>query len=157
MGTNEINNPTVVFTAPADGYYSYSEVVTAAAFTDAQGAAIAAKATVRVNGEVVATFSPTADDPTKTLTGTVELNAGDLLMFAFELTTTGNDIADYTQVIKLGATSVTAVEAPTGGDDSGAGNQQGGTTNPPTSDTVIASVVIAAVALIGIAYVSKKH
>ncbi len=141
MGTADTNNPTVVFTAPVDGKYDYSTIVTGAVFTDENGAAVAVTATVRVNGEVVDTFSPTATDPTKTLTGTVELEEGDLLMFAFELTTTGNDITDYTQIIKLGTTTV--AKSTNTGSGEGTGNE-GNTGSPDTG-------AISVIALVGVA------
>ncbi len=90
-------NPTIVFTAPADGIYSYSEAVTGVRFTDDNGDDYSASATVRKNGTVIDTFTPTAENTTKTLTGYVELKKDDLLMFTFSLDTTtatlnGNDI-----------------------------------------------------------------
>ena len=61
--------PAVVFVAPKDGTYSFSAPVTGVTFTGANGDPATLTATVRKNGTVLASFSPTASNTTKTLTG----------------------------------------------------------------------------------------
>ncbi len=123
--SNEVNstNPTVVFTAPADGLYCYSEMFTAGSFhidvngdgatTDDEwftvdGTDIKVTATVRKNGVVLNTFVPTTENPTAHLEGTIALKKGELLMFTFTLDTkTG--VGNHDHVIKLGQTYVAAI------------------------------------------------
>ncbi len=73
----------ITFTAPVAGDYTYTETVQLLLFA-AGGTTLSFEVTVRKNGEVLSTFTPTSDNTTKTLTGTVTLEAGDVLMFAFE-------------------------------------------------------------------------
>ncbi len=73
----------ITFTALVDGDYTYSETVEQLLFV-AGGTTLSFEVTVRKNGEVLTSFVPTSSNKTKTLTGTVTLKAGDILMFAFE-------------------------------------------------------------------------
>lgn len=73
----------ITFTAPVDGDYTYTETVEQLLFV-AGGTNLSFEVTVRKNGQVLTSFVPTSSNKTKTLTGTVTLNAGDVLMFAFE-------------------------------------------------------------------------
>ncbi len=125
-GGSSYTNPTVVFTAPTDGVYSYSELVstvlTAKNFSETvngetvnKTAPILATATVRKNGAVINAFAANGVQESKTLTGEVVLRAGDSLMFAFSLNCPAADIADYDQVFKLGSTVVRRIgDMPTG-------------------------------------------
>ncbi len=105
--------PTVVFTAPEDGLYSYSSLLNGANFADSNGAAMVGTATVRVNGLVIDAFSPTSDTMSKTLKGNVVLKKGDLLMFTFALNTPsrfeGTIDGTGIQVFDLGKTFVTRI------------------------------------------------
>ena len=105
--------PTVVFTAPEDGLYSYNEFVTGTCFADENGATVVGTATVRVNGLVVDSFSPSSSNASKTLKGNVALKKGDLLMFTFALNTpsrfTGEIDGTGVQVFDLGKTVVTRI------------------------------------------------
>ncbi|MBQ7779909.1 MAG: hypothetical protein IJ404_05380 [Clostridia bacterium] len=76
-GVDENNNPAVVFIAPKAGNYSYSEVVKLVM----TGADV--EVTVRKNGTALTTKTAVAAG--ETISGTVELAQGDLLMFAFTL------------------------------------------------------------------------
>ncbi len=110
------NNPAVVFTATEDGLYSYSELVTGTLFAIGNYP-VSVTATVRKNGVLIDAFTPTANNPSRTLTGTVSLKKGDLLMFVFTLNT---EVAAGTDVpVKLGKTVVKKigeyVEAPATG------------------------------------------
>lgn len=71
--------PAVVFVAPEDGIYSYSSLVTA--ITIHSGAKLTA--TVRKNGEVLASFSPAAVGDSKNFEGEVSLLKGEELAFVF--------------------------------------------------------------------------
>ncbi len=74
----------IVFTAPSDGYYSYSEIFkTVIATTGAEY-----EATVRRNGQILDKFEITTAGIVKNFKGKIMLNAGDMLMFAFEQKTT---------------------------------------------------------------------
>ncbi|MBQ8254558.1 MAG: hypothetical protein IJY94_03530 [Clostridia bacterium] len=101
-------NPAVVFTAPSNGVYSYSELLTGGAFVDANEVEIVASATVRVDGAIIDAFTPTATNATKTLEGTVSLKEGQLLVFGFELLSSAT-IPDHKNVIELGETVVTKI------------------------------------------------
>ncbi|MBO5041231.1 MAG: hypothetical protein J6D09_09080 [Clostridia bacterium] len=106
----------VVFTAPEDGTYSFTE--TLVGLIDPTKATVTA--TVRKNGEVLATFNPTALNESKVLSGEVMLAKGDVLMFAFQQDTTVaiaesdncfrisdvvvKRIGDYTENTGVGAT-----------------------------------------------------
>ena len=99
----ETNNPAVVFTATEDGLYSYSELVTGTLFSIGNYP-VSVTATVRKNGVLIDAFTPTVNNPSRTLTGTVSLKKGDLLMFVFTLNT---EVAEGTNVpVKLGKTVV---------------------------------------------------
>ncbi|MBQ7778917.1 MAG: hypothetical protein IJ404_00335, partial [Clostridia bacterium] len=94
--------PAVVFIAPEDGLYSFSELVTGTLFsytytwktdedgdgeketTNTKDFTINSIATVRKNGTVLASFTPTSANPTKTLTGEIALMRGEELAFVFE-------------------------------------------------------------------------
>jgi hypothetical protein len=73
----------ITFTAPVDGDYTYTETVEQLLFT-AGGTTLQFEVTVRKNGEVINKFTPSSSNKSTTLTGTVTLEAGDILMFAFE-------------------------------------------------------------------------
>ncbi|MBQ8253963.1 MAG: metallophosphoesterase, partial [Clostridia bacterium] len=73
----------IVFTAPSNGYYSYSEIFETADLT----AGAAYQATIRVNGAVIDRYDTTASGVMNKFEGKVMLKAGDRLMFAFEQTT----------------------------------------------------------------------
>ena len=110
------NNATVVFTVPEGkgGVYSYTELVTGVKFADADGVEISVTATVRKNGTVVDSFTPTSDNPTKNLMGKVVLEEGDLLMFTFTLTTLDATVTTAKEpVIKLGKTVVRRISEDT--------------------------------------------
>ena len=70
----------VVFTAPEDGEYSFTE--TLAGLIDPSKATVTA--TVRKNGEVLASFTPKALNESTVLTGVTSLKKGDVIMFAFQ-------------------------------------------------------------------------
>ncbi|MBQ7779167.1 MAG: metallophosphoesterase, partial [Clostridia bacterium] len=110
------NNATVVFTVPEGkgGVYSYTELVTGLKFADADGVEISVTATVRKNGTVVDSFTPTSDNPTKNLMGKAVLEEGDLLMFTFTLTTLDATVTTAKDpVIKLGKTVVRRISEDT--------------------------------------------
>ncbi|MBO5039759.1 MAG: hypothetical protein J6D09_01530 [Clostridia bacterium] len=73
----------IVFTAPVDGDYTYTETVEQLLFV-AGGTNLSFEVTVRKNGQVLTSFVPTSSNKVKTLTGIVTLKAGDVLMFAIE-------------------------------------------------------------------------
>lgn len=117
------SNPTVVFTAPADGLYYYSEMFTTGSFYidvngdkvdgadelfTVDGTDIKVTATVRKNGVVLDSFVPTTENPSAHLEGTVALKKGELLMFSFTLNT-NTAIGNHDHVIKLGQTYVAAI------------------------------------------------
>lgn len=99
---NKSYTPAVVFIAPQDGTYSFSELVTGVTFTGTNGDAATLTATVRKNGEVIATFSPTSDNASKTLTGTVELKKNEELAFVFS--------QDVNNFVAYGAADKTPVQ-----------------------------------------------
>ena len=120
----------IVFTAPADGLYGFSELVTGILFeTSISHEALSFTATVRKNGEILATFTPTTEMTSDILQGEVELKAGDMLMFAFEQTTevvltaanTGNNDPACLTITNLSVW--TTVE---GGDETTGGGNNGG-------------------------------
>ncbi len=73
----------ICFTAPSNGYYSYTELIKSAGIINNAEY----RATVRKNGAILDSFSVTENGLTKQFEGYVLLNEGDLLMFAFEQTT----------------------------------------------------------------------
>lgn len=75
----------ILFTAPEAGTYTYTETVAVLLDQLTDGTPLTYEITVRKNGTALDTFVPT-DKNAKTLSGEVELAAGDLLMFAFEQT-----------------------------------------------------------------------
>ncbi|MBE6583176.1 MAG: WD40 repeat domain-containing protein [Ruminococcaceae bacterium] len=83
-------NPTVVFTAPVEGTFSYSELVTANNLLDESSPQkdLVVNVSVRKNGTVINSFTIDKNTTSKKLDGTVELMIGDELMFVFSLTTT---------------------------------------------------------------------
>ncbi|MBQ7779158.1 MAG: WD40 repeat domain-containing protein [Clostridia bacterium] len=111
---NASYTPAVVFIAPLDGTYSFSELVTGTLFSYTSGSTtytINSLATVRKNGEVIASFTPTESTPSTTLTGTVELMKGEELAFVFEqaddsFCTALPDANGATYQFKLGETVV---------------------------------------------------
>ncbi|MBE6583009.1 MAG: hypothetical protein E7648_07090 [Ruminococcaceae bacterium] len=117
--------PAVVFVAPKAGTYSFSAPVTGVTFTGANGDPATLTATVRKNGTVLASFSPTASNTTKTLTGEVTLQAGEELAFVFSQDE-NNFVADYGVAdskpvqFNLGTTVITEVSS----SGSGSGSQQ---------------------------------
>ncbi len=100
--------PSVIFTAPENGTYSYSTLVSGAAFKDSTGAAVEGMVTIRSNGNVVATFSPTPDDAEAILTGTVELVKGETFVITFHCYEYG-DLGAYTHTFNIGDTSLTKI------------------------------------------------
>ena len=147
-GVDDNNNPTVVFTAPKAGTYSYSEFVKLV-LTDAT-----VEVTVRKNGAVLKTS--TATTAGETISGEVELAEGDLLMFAFELKSANTTVTDSTPVLNLSNVVVSEVA------NTGSGNQggQGGATVSPDTGSVsvivfIGTAVVAAVT--GKAVVTKRR
>ena len=106
--TTDPVHPAVVFTAPEDGTYSYSELVTGVAFEYASKA-YSASATVRKNGKVINMFTPSATDTTRTLEGTVTLKKGELLTFVFTQNTDLKLATSEVPPIQLGKTVVTKI------------------------------------------------
>ncbi len=100
---NSYNNPAAVFTAPEDGYYSYTETVKLVL----ADSVVAVK--VLKNGTVLETATPTADGIT--VSGGVELAKGDLLMFAF-VHESGTAPADNNPALELSNVVVALAEAP---------------------------------------------
>ena len=117
-GNAGYNFPAVVFTAPEAGSFNYTELVKLL-ISDA-----AVEVTVRKNGTVLTTKNATTAG--ETISGTVELAKGDLLMFAFELTSE-TTVSDSTPVINLSKVVITKGAA-AGGDNTG----EGGEVTPPT-------------------------
>lgn len=118
-GNAGYNFPAVVFTAPEAGSFNYTELVKLL-ISDA-----AVEVTVRKNGTVLTTKNATTAG--ETISGTVELAKGDLLMFAFELTSE-TTVSDSTPVINLSKVVITKGAA-AGGDNTG----DGGEVTPPPS------------------------
>ena len=83
-------NPTIVFTAPVEGTFSYSELVTANNLLDESSPQkdLVVEISVRKNGTVINSFTIDKNTTSKQLSGTVELMIGDELMFVFTLVTT---------------------------------------------------------------------
>lgn len=114
---NKSYTPAVVFIAPEDGLYSFSELVTGTLFEytkDETTYTINSIATVRKNGTVLASFTPTADNPTKTLTGEIALKQGEELAFVFQQVSSTHctvlpDANGSTYQFKLGETVVKKV------------------------------------------------
>ncbi len=82
-------NPTVVFTAPKAGTYSYSELVKLIRTTDDSSPAtdITIEVAVRKNGgEPLESFTLKTGATSATVEGTVDLQVDDILMFTFSLT-----------------------------------------------------------------------
>ena len=94
------NHPAVVFTAPSDGLYSYTELVEQVVFTYGD-APVTMTATVRKNGLVLNSFTPTEANASKTLDGSVYLEAGDLLAFVFSEDTSNTSLKDTSTYVKL--------------------------------------------------------
>lgn len=147
-GIDENNNPTVVFTAPKAGNYSYTE------FVKLVMADATVEVTVRKNGTVLKTSTAVAAG--ETISGEVELAQGDLLMFAFTLKST-TTVADSTPVINL--SNVVVAEVTGSGEGSGSGNQGGSTVSPDTgSISVIVFIGTAVVAAVtGKAVATKRR
>ena len=78
----------IVFTAPADGVYNYDALISGLLFETALSKEpLSFTATVRKNGEILQSFTPTPEMDSEIFQGEVELKAGDLLMFAFQQNT----------------------------------------------------------------------
>ncbi len=102
-GNGDYNNSTVVFTAPKDATYDFTELVTL------NKADAAVTATVRKNGAEIATAVPTASG--NTIAGSVELKTGDLLMFSFALTNSAT-IDDNNPAVKISDLVISIGEKP---------------------------------------------
>ncbi len=76
----------IVFTAPANGEYTFTETVEQILFV-AGGTNLSFHVTVRKNGEIVKEVTLTESNANATLSGSVTLAKNDVLMFAFEQTT----------------------------------------------------------------------
>ncbi len=81
---NPYDNPIgIVFVAPSDGLYAYSELVEATKFVFEEKAIIMT-ATVRKNGAIQNIFVADANNAEGNLTGTIALKASESLVFGFE-------------------------------------------------------------------------
>ncbi len=85
---NGSKNPTVVFTAPVEGTFSYTELVEMNNLVDEASKDLVVNVNVRKNGTVINSFTLDKNTTYKTLDGTVELMIGDELMFTFTLVST---------------------------------------------------------------------
>lgn len=99
-GNASYNHAAIVFTAPSNGVYSYTEIVEQVEFAYGD-APVTMTATVRKNGAVLNSFTPTSSAASKTLDGSVYLEEGDLLTFVFSEDTSNANLKDSTKYVKI--------------------------------------------------------